>query len=159
VNKKNVNWHPSTLRACGQKETHCKMCNSWFFLHDNAPAHRSVFVKGFLAKNNVTILEHLPYSPDLAPADSFTRYLDWNRHWRDGDVVMLLAALRMRRKSWKGFHKVASIVISNTFTVIGRSAWLQKKCSVTDCPVLYFSEIKWFREHFETTAYVSASKK
>jgi hypothetical protein len=39
--------------------------NSWFFLHDNAPAHRSVLVKDFLAKNNVTKLEHPPYFPDL----------------------------------------------------------------------------------------------
>ena len=32
--------------------------NSWFLLHDNAPTHRSVLVKDFLAKNNVTTLEH-----------------------------------------------------------------------------------------------------
>ena len=29
-----------------------------FLLHDNAPAHWSVFVKVFLAKNNVTTVEH-----------------------------------------------------------------------------------------------------
>jgi len=31
--------------------------NIWLLLHDNAPAHRSVFVKNFLTKNNVTKLE------------------------------------------------------------------------------------------------------
>jgi histone-lysine N-methyltransferase SETMAR len=45
--------------------------NIWFLLHDNAPAHRSVLVKDFLAKNYVTKLEHPPYSPDLAPADFY----------------------------------------------------------------------------------------
>jgi len=45
--------------------------NSWFLLHYNAPAHRSVFVKDFLVKNNVTTLDHPPYSPDLAPADLY----------------------------------------------------------------------------------------
>jgi hypothetical protein len=35
--------------------------NSWFLLHDNAPAHRSVLVKDSLAKNDVTILQHSPY--------------------------------------------------------------------------------------------------
>jgi transposase len=45
--------------------------NSWFLLHDNAPAHRSVSVKDFLAKNNVTTLEHPPYTPDLAPPDFY----------------------------------------------------------------------------------------
>jgi hypothetical protein len=36
--------------------------NSWFLLHDNAPAHRSILEKDFLAKNNVTTLEHPQYS-------------------------------------------------------------------------------------------------
>jgi len=45
--------------------------NSWFLLHDNAPAHRSVLVKAFLAKNNVTTLEHPLYPPDLAPVDFY----------------------------------------------------------------------------------------
>jgi len=40
-------------------------------LHDNAPAHRSVLVKAFLAENSVTTLEHPPYSPDLIPADFY----------------------------------------------------------------------------------------
>jgi hypothetical protein len=42
--------------------------NSWFLLHDNAPAHRSVLVKYFVAKSIVTTLEHPTYSPDLAAA-------------------------------------------------------------------------------------------
>jgi len=39
--------------------------NSRFILHDNAPAHQSVLVKDFTAKNKVITLEHSPYSPDL----------------------------------------------------------------------------------------------
>jgi len=42
--------------------------NSWSLIHDHAPAHRSVLVKDFLAKNNVTTLKHPIYSPGLAPA-------------------------------------------------------------------------------------------
>jgi hypothetical protein len=37
--------------------------NSWFLLHDNAAAHQSVLVKGFLAGNNVkhwSILHIIP---------------------------------------------------------------------------------------------------
>jgi hypothetical protein len=45
--------------------------NSWFFLHDNAPAHKLVLVMDFLAKNYVTTLEHTPYSCGLASADFF----------------------------------------------------------------------------------------
>jgi transposase len=44
---------------------------SWFLLHDNAPAHRSVLVKVLLAKNSVTSLERPPYFPELAAADFY----------------------------------------------------------------------------------------
>jgi len=57
-------------RKCPQKWRN----NSCFLLHHNAPAHRSVLLKDFLAKNNVTTLEHPPYSPDLAPADFYLFY-------------------------------------------------------------------------------------
>jgi len=43
--------------------------SSWFLLHDNDSAHLSILIKDFLAKNNVTALEHPPYSTDLAPAE------------------------------------------------------------------------------------------
>ena len=58
--------------------------NSWFLLHDNAPAHRSVCVEDFLAKNKVTTLEQLPYSFDQAPADFYL-------------FVRLVSALKGRR--------------------------------------------------------------
>jgi len=45
--------------------------DSRILLHDIAPVHRSASVKDLLAKNNVTTLEHPPYSPHLAPADSY----------------------------------------------------------------------------------------
>jgi len=49
------------------------MCDSgdWFLLHDNAPSHNATIVKQFLAQRKGTVLEHPPYSPDLAPADYF----------------------------------------------------------------------------------------
>jgi hypothetical protein len=43
--------------------------NSWFLLHNNAPAHLSVLFKDFLAEIKVTTMKHTPYSPDLAAAD------------------------------------------------------------------------------------------
>jgi len=54
------------------RKRHAKWRNSsWFLLHDNAPAHRSVLVKDILTKNNVTTLQHPTYSPDLAAADLY----------------------------------------------------------------------------------------
>ena len=40
--------------------------NSWFLLHDDAPVG---FDQEVLRKNEVTTLEHPPYSRDLASAD------------------------------------------------------------------------------------------
>jgi len=47
------------------------MCESgdWFLLHDNAPSHNATIVKQILAQRKVALLDHPPYSPDLAPAD------------------------------------------------------------------------------------------
>ena len=45
--------------------------NSWLLHHDNAPAHSSLLVLNFLAKNNTVIMPQPPYSPDLATCDFF----------------------------------------------------------------------------------------
>ena len=39
--------------------------------HDNAPAHTSLLVREFLAKNNTVTVPQPPYSPDMAPCDFF----------------------------------------------------------------------------------------
>jgi histone-lysine N-methyltransferase SETMAR len=43
----------------------------WFLLHDNALAHTTSVVACFLARKQVTVLQHPSCSPDLAPADFF----------------------------------------------------------------------------------------
>ena len=42
---------------------------SWFLHHDNAPAQRAAQTTEFLQSSGIKILEHPPYSPDLAPCD------------------------------------------------------------------------------------------
>jgi histone-lysine N-methyltransferase SETMAR len=37
--------------------------------HDNAPAHKALSVKQFLAKKSISEMGHPPCSPDLAPND------------------------------------------------------------------------------------------
>ena len=44
---------------------------SWFLLHDNSPVHRAVAVQEYLARKQVCVLHHPPYSPDLSPCDYF----------------------------------------------------------------------------------------
>ncbi|KAG5316656.1 SETMR methyltransferase, partial [Acromyrmex insinuator] len=43
---------------------------NWSLLHDNAPSHTSLIVRQCLARNRVvSVLNHPPYSPDLASCD------------------------------------------------------------------------------------------
>jgi transposase len=39
--------------------------------HDKAPAHASLLIREFLAKNETTVVPQPPYSSDIAPADLF----------------------------------------------------------------------------------------
>jgi hypothetical protein len=43
--------------------------DSWILHRDNALAHSALSVKQFLAKNRTQMLQHPPYSPNLAPCD------------------------------------------------------------------------------------------
>ena len=58
--------------------------------HDNAPAHMSFKGLPFLAKTNMTVIPHPPYSPDLAPCDFTLSQADTSDegsniryHWKD----------------------------------------------------------------------------
>jgi hypothetical protein len=41
--------------------------NDCILQHDNAPAHKALSVKQFLAQKSITEMEHPPHSPHLAP--------------------------------------------------------------------------------------------
>ncbi|QQP55844.1 Mariner Mos1 transposase, partial [Caligus rogercresseyi] len=43
----------------------------WYFHFDNAPCHTANSTKEFLAKKGIKVIDHPPYSPDLASADFF----------------------------------------------------------------------------------------
>ena len=108
----------------------------------------------------MTTLEHPPHSPDLAAAD-FYLFLVWKHRWRDGALVMLLTSLRTRRKNLQGFHRTASTNVSPPLHSLAevcscRGGLFWRQCNLNDCNLLHFSEIKWFREHFEATSYVGA---
>jgi hypothetical protein len=117
--------------------------NSWFRLHKNVPAHRSVLVKGFIAKNYVTTLEH-PQSPDMAQAEFnlFPRLKSSLKGRRCCDAIDIIknATEELKRISQNFLQDV-----SKTFTVVCRSVCLSmgttlKKMQL-ECSVLCFSEI------------------
>jgi hypothetical protein len=45
--------------------------NSWILHHDDATAHTALSVREFLASKQITVQEHNPYSPELAPMTIF----------------------------------------------------------------------------------------
>jgi transposase len=45
--------------------------NDWILRRVNAPAHKSLSVKQFLAQKLATLVEHPRYSPDLAPNELY----------------------------------------------------------------------------------------
>ncbi|UYV69131.1 hypothetical protein LAZ67_6002522 [Cordylochernes scorpioides] len=57
--------------AIRQKRPDLWKNKNWLLHHDNAPAHTSLLVRDFLAKNNKLMMPQPPYSPDLAPCDFF----------------------------------------------------------------------------------------
>ena len=70
----NADFHCDVLRLCEnvRRMRPQKWQNQNLIIHhDNAPAHRSFKIQQFLAKNNMIVIPHPPYSPDLAPCDFF----------------------------------------------------------------------------------------
>ena len=44
--------------------------NTWLLHHDNAATHAALLTRRFLT-DNMTVVPHPPYSPDLEPSDLF----------------------------------------------------------------------------------------
>jgi len=83
--------------------------NGSFLQLDNAPAHKLVLVKEFLAKINVTLLEHPPYSSDLAPADfyPFSGLKSALKGWCFCDATDIIknATVQLKSLSQNGFQE------------------------------------------------------
>ncbi|KAJ4444273.1 hypothetical protein ANN_06065 [Periplaneta americana] len=98
--------------------------NNWFLMHDNAPAHRAIIVKNFLARHNITALDHPPYSRDLSPPDYFL-FPRLKSHLKgrrlNAEEVIANATRALRRVS-----KMASRPASRNSTRVGKSVQLFK---------------------------------
>jgi transposase len=54
---------------CDEKKPELWRNHNWLLHHDNAPAHTSLQTTEFVTNNNMVIVPHPPYSPDLATCD------------------------------------------------------------------------------------------
>jgi hypothetical protein len=101
----NVHWLLRPLqdvvrRKCPEKWKY----NIWFVLHDNAATHRSVLVKDCLVNNNVTTLEHPPYSPDLVYS-CFLPFSSTVTSFCDATDIINNATGELKRVSENGFQE------------------------------------------------------
>ena len=66
---------PISLFALGnvfiKKKMRRKLTKGVLLLHDNVPAHRALVAENSARNCGFEILEHPPYSPDLAPSDFY----------------------------------------------------------------------------------------
>ena len=54
------------------QRVHRDIADDWVLQHDNAPAHTALSIREFLAKKNIPIIPHPPYSPDLVPCGAIS---------------------------------------------------------------------------------------
>ena len=69
-----------------------KLRQTVLFLQDNAPVHKAARSMAAIHENGFEVLEHPPYSPDLAPSDFFLfahlkKHLRGTVHKSDSDIV------------------------------------------------------------------------
>jgi hypothetical protein len=136
--------------------------NIWFLLYDNAPEHQSVLVYDFRANNNVTTQEHPLNPPDHASAD-FYLFPRLKSTLKGRCFFMLMLSLKCDGKTEKAFRKWLPGMSPKPLQTLAEvpscvTGLFWRKCSLNDCRVLYVSEIKWFRKHFEATAYNNISE-
>ena len=80
--------------------------NTWLLHHDNAPAHAALLTRRFLTDNNMTVVPHPPYSPDLPPSDFFL--FPKLKMKLKGRRFQTLEEIQSRRPSWTRYEKMTS---------------------------------------------------
>jgi len=93
----------------GRKRPEKWRTNSWVFLDENALTHRSVLVKDFSAKNNVTTLKHPPIISNLTPANFYLfprlKLTLKGRRFCDAANIVKNATEELNRLSQNGFQE------------------------------------------------------
>ena len=117
------------VMVCGANDRNLWAAKTWQLHHDNAPAHSSHLIQGFLAKHNIPLIRQAPYSPDMAPCD----------FWMFPKLKVPLKGTRLNQEktlcrtwqpSWTWFHKKLSRNVSNNGRTAGRSVCITKEITL-----------------------------
>jgi hypothetical protein len=82
---------------------------NWLLHHDNAPALTSLKTTEFVTNNNMVIVPHPPYSPDLAPCD-YAFFPNWKCNWRDNVLKQRLTSEGNCKRYSTALRKITSTV-------------------------------------------------
>jgi len=118
--------------------------DSWVLHHDNAlPAHNALSVKMFLMKHKISMLEHPPYSPDLAPCDFFL--FPKIKCVLKGTRFESVDAVKAKAKELTNNQKMTCSIASNSgrFTWSGVGIGEGSKLRVTTFLLCNFLNKKW----------------
>lgn len=102
---------PKVMQALKKIRPNSRM-DTWFFHHDNAPAHRSKVCTEYLACTGIKLMEHPPYSPDLAPCDfalfPYVKNRLKGRHFTsDEDLLRAwdFECAQIAEETWRGYFE------------------------------------------------------
>ena len=129
---------------------------SWCLLRDNAPAHRSGLVDDFLTKSNVTtqecshILSWTGSSWLLTISSTEIRNKGMELVWCYWYKECGGRAEKSLTKLLSGMFPTPLQTLEETYSCTRELFW--SKFSLSDCTVLYFSQLKLFREHLEANS-------
>jgi histone-lysine N-methyltransferase SETMAR len=94
---------------------------NWLLLHDNALAHHSVLLQEELVKQQVTVLPHPPYSPDLAACNFF--FFPLLKEKLLGCRYQLAKEIiTATREAYRTFLQISFSSISSSYNNVGRFA-------------------------------------
>jgi hypothetical protein len=108
----------------------CAVANKSRILHhDNAPAHTALSVWELLASKQITVLEHPPYSPGIAPSNFFLfqkikeilegRHFDNNNIIRSNTTAALKVILQIQfQNCFEGWTRLPKGSTLKTTTVL-----------------------------------------
>jgi len=95
--------------------------DKWILHHDSAAAHDALRVCKFLAKNSITKMYHLPYSPDLAPC--YFWHLPKLKNAQKGQRFADLSDIQHNiKKLLRGIPQTIFKIVSGSGTIVSRSA-------------------------------------
>ena len=92
--------------------------NTWLLHHDNAPAHAALLTQRFVTDNNMTVVPHPRYSPDLAPSYFFL-FPKLKMKLKGRRVQQWRKFKQSRRPSWIRYEKMTSKNASKTCSTAG----------------------------------------